>query len=109
MKKPATGFFRRANDNDARSGARVAAFVAERGAGIQRTLQDEFAKAARQLSISGTVTREALRAATETQALQVELSQLRRDIQEAMRARRAVERALEGKKMQNVRSRGFRL
>ncbi|HYW09194.1 MAG TPA: hypothetical protein VE913_19700, partial [Longimicrobium sp.] len=108
-KKPATGFFRRANDNDARMGSRVAAVVAERGAGIQRTLQDELAKAARQLGIPGTVTREALRAATETQALQVELSELRSGIQEAVRARRAVERALEGKKVRNVHSRGFGL
>ncbi|HEX8430864.1 MAG TPA: MobA/MobL family protein [Longimicrobium sp.] len=109
MKKPATGFFRRANDNDARTGARVAAFVAERGAGIQRTFQDELAKAARQLDIPGKVTREALRAATETQALQVELSELRSGIQEAMRARRALERALEGKTVRNVRSRDFGL
>jgi hypothetical protein len=109
MKKPATGFFRRANDNDARMGARVAAVVAERGAGVQRMLLDELDKAARQLSIPGTVTEEALRAATETQALQIELAGLRRGIQEAVRVQRALERALGGKKVENVRSRGFEM
>lgn len=106
-RKPAAGLFRRSTDDDARLGARIASGIAERGARIHRTLRDEFDRASRQFGIPGTVTMKALHDATDTRALEAEVSQVRWAVQEAMRARRAAERAIEGPRVEKKRSWSF--
>lgn len=107
--RPTIGWFRFANDDRARMVARAAAALAERGAGTHRRLQEEMERAARELSIQGKVTAEAIRAAVDTQALQVELARIWNVLRESVRARHAMERALGGREVKKARSLGFGL
>ena len=105
-RRPTTGLFRWANDEHAQARAKGAAVFAERGAGVQRMLQDELTAAARELGIQGSrsVTPKAVLAAADTQALQEEAGQLRNVYWEARRVQRAMERALNGNEVKKTRS-----